>query len=192
MADDLPVLTVADATAWSQWLTEHGAQAAGVWLVLAKKGMTRPTRLTYDQALEEALCHGWVDGQLSRGEAGTYRRKFTPRRPGSSWSQRNVTLVNRLTNEGRMQPAGLAAVDLAKTEGSWDAAYAGQATEVPADLRAALAANPEASSMFARLSGANRYAILYRVTTAKRAETRRRRIEQFVAMLARGETVHHQ
>ena len=193
MADDLPLLTVADAAEWSHWLTEHGGRAGGVWLVLAKKGTTKPTRLTYEHALEEALCHGWVDGQLSRGEAGTFRRKFTPRRPGSSWSQRNVTLVNRLVNEGRMQPAGLAAVDRAKAEGSWDAAYASQANiEVPADLREALEAHPGAAAMFARLSGANRYAILYRVTTAKRAETRRRRIEQFVAMLARGETVHPQ
>jgi uncharacterized protein YdeI (YjbR/CyaY-like superfamily) len=193
MADDLPVLTVADAAAWSQWLTEHVGQTGGVWLVLAKKGTDKPTRLTYGQALEEALCHGWVDGQLSRGEAGTFRRKFTPRRPGSSWSQRNVTLVNRLVKEGRMQPAGLAAVDRAKVDGSWDAAYASQATiEVPADLHAALAANPEAEAMLGRLSGANRYAILYRVATAKRAETRRRRIEQLVAMLARGETIHPQ
>jgi uncharacterized protein YdeI (YjbR/CyaY-like superfamily) len=193
MADDLPVLTIADATAWSEWLTEHVGQAEGVWLVLAKKGTDRPTRLTYGHALEEALCHGWVDGQLSRGEAGTFRRKFTPRRAGSSWSQRNATLVNRLAKEGRMQPAGLAAVDRAKADGSWDAAYASQATiEVPADLRAALAANPEAEAMLGRLSGANRYAILYRVATAKRADTRRRRIEQFVAMLARGDTIHPQ
>jgi uncharacterized protein YdeI (YjbR/CyaY-like superfamily) len=181
MADDLPVLTVADATAWSHWLTEHGGQAGGVWIVLAKKGITKPTRLTYGQALEEALCHGWVDGQLSRGEPATFRRKFTPRRPGSSWSQHNVTLVNRLINEGRMQSAGLAAVDRAQADGSWDAAYASQATmEVPGDLGGALAANSDAAAMFAGLS------------RAKRAETRRRRIEQFVAMLARGETVHPQ
>jgi uncharacterized protein YdeI (YjbR/CyaY-like superfamily) len=193
MADGLPVLTVADSAAWSHWLTEHGRQAEGVWLVLAKKGTTKPTRLTYEQALEEALCHGWVDGQLSAGEAGTFRRKFTPRRPRSSWSQRNVTLVNRLMNAGRMQPAGLAAVDRAKRDGSWDTPYASQAAiEVPADLHEALAESPEAAAMFARLSGANRYAILYRLATARRAETRLRRVEQFVAMLARGETVHPQ
>jgi uncharacterized protein YdeI (YjbR/CyaY-like superfamily) len=193
VSDDFPVLTVADGSAWSHWLAEQGGQAGGVWLVLAKKGITKPTSLTYQQALEEALCYGWVDGQLSGGDLGTFRRKFTPRRPGSSWSQRNVALVNRLIDEGRMQPAGLAAVDHAKANGGWDAAYASQATiEVPADLRAALASNREAAAMFARLSGANRYAILYRVATAKRAETRRRRIDQLVAMLARGETIHPQ
>ena len=193
MADDLPVLTVADAEAWSDWLARHGGSAPGVWLVLAKKGAKAPTSLTYDQALEEALCHGWVDGQLARGDEATFRRRFTPRRPGSAWSQRNVALVDRLADEGRLQAGGRLAVERARADGTWDAAYAGQASvDVPPDLAAALAAEPAAAAMFDRLGAANRYAVLYRVTTAKRAETRQRRVEQLVAMLARGETIHPQ
>ncbi len=193
MADDVAVLTVADADAWSEWLARHGASSAGVWLVLAKKGATAPTSLTYDQALEQALCHGWVDGQLGRGDGATYRRRFTPRRPGSTWSQRNVALVERLADAGRLQPGGRRVVERAKADGTWDAAYAGQASiEVPPDLAAALTAEPAAAAMFDRLGAANRYAVLYRVTTAKRADTRQRRVEQLVAMLARGETIHPQ
>lgn len=191
MAKDVPVLTVADVTTWSQWLTEHERQAEGVWLVLAKKGTVEPTSLTYDEALEEAIRHGWVDGQLAKGEERTYRRRFTPRRPGSSWSKRNVALANRLIKEDRMLPGGMAGIERAKTDGSWDRAYEGQGSiRVPPDLASALAANPAASATFEKLDATNRYAVLYRVTTAKRAETRRRRIQQFVAMLARGETVH--
>jgi uncharacterized protein YdeI (YjbR/CyaY-like superfamily) len=193
MAEDPPMLTVADAAAWSRWLAEHHGQADGVWLVLAKKGTVEPTSLTYDQALEEALCYGWVDGQLGRGDGATFRRRFTPRRSGSAWSKRNVAIVERLTNEGRMGPAGLAAVDRARANGSLDAAYEGQASiAVPADLEDALAVQPSALAMFDILTRSNRYAVLYRVTTAKRPETRARRIEQLVAMLARGETIHPQ
>ncbi len=193
MSDDLPILTVADVDAWAEWLARHGASAAGVWLVLAKKGTTAPTSLTYDQALEQALCHGWVDGQLARGDEATFRRRFTPRRPGSAWSQRNVALVTRLDGAGRLQAGGRQAVERARADGTWDAAYAGQATmEVPPDLVAALAADPSAAAMFDRLVAANRYAVLYRVTTAKRASTRQRRVEELVAMLARGETIHPQ
>jgi uncharacterized protein YdeI (YjbR/CyaY-like superfamily) len=193
MTDDLPVLAIPDADAWSEWLTRHGASAAGVWLVLAKKGATAPTTLTYEQALEHALCHGWVDGQLASGDEATFRRRFTPRRPGSVWSQRNVALVERLADAGRLQLGGRQAVARAKADGTWDAAYAGQACiEVPPDLEAALAAEPAAAAMFDRLSAANRYAVLYRVTTAKRTATRQRRLEQLVAMLARGETIHPQ
>ncbi len=187
--DDLPVLTVADVGAWFEWLARHGASAAGVWLVLAKKGVTAPTSLTYEQA----LCHGWVDGQLARGDEATFRRRFTPRRPGSAWSQRNVAIVQRLADAGLLQPGGRLAVERARADGTWDAAYAGQASiDVPPDLVAALTAEPAAAAMFARLGAANRYAVLYRVTTAKRAATRQRRAEQLVAMLARGETIHPQ
>jgi uncharacterized protein YdeI (YjbR/CyaY-like superfamily) len=193
LAEDVPVLTVADVVAWSGWLADHVDQTSGVWLVLAKKGTTEPTRLTYDGALEEALCHGWVDGQLARGNDGTFRRRFTPRRPGSAWSKRNVALAERLTGEGRMRPSGIASVASAKADGRWDTAYAGQATiAVPRDLASALAANPLAQAMFDQLSRANRYAVLYRVTTAKHGETRIRRIEQLVAMLAHGDTIHPQ
>jgi uncharacterized protein YdeI (YjbR/CyaY-like superfamily) len=164
-----------------------------VWLVLAKKQVTEPTRLTYDEALDEAICHGWIDGQVGRRDERTYRQRFTPRRPRSSWSKRNVDLVERLQGEDRMHQAGLEAVAQAKANGRWDVAYAGQATiEVPADLSAALDAEPHAKAMFERLSSQNRYAVLYRIHEAKRSDTRARRIERFVAMLARGETIHPQ
>jgi uncharacterized protein YdeI (YjbR/CyaY-like superfamily) len=190
---ETPVLTVADATAWSEWLRNQGRQAEGVWLVLAKKGTTDPTTLSYEEALEEAICHGWVDGQLAKGDERTFRRRFTPRRSGGAWSKRNVAIATRLIEDGRMRRTGLVAVEQAKADGRWDRAYAGQATmEVPSDLAAALKATPPAKARFERLSSANRYSVLYRVTTAKRAETRQRRIQQFVAMLARGETIHPQ
>jgi len=186
-----PELVVADLAAWRCWLADHATASDGVWLVLAKKGTTHPTSLTYDEAVEEALCHGWVDGQLAGGHEGTFRRRFTPRRARSTWSKRNVAIVERLVAEGRMRPAGLAAVQRAKAEGTWDAAYAGAATiEVPDDFQAALAANRAASEMFARLDGANRYAVLYRITTARSPDTRARRIEELVDMLAQGKTIH--
>jgi uncharacterized protein YdeI (YjbR/CyaY-like superfamily) len=193
VATDSPVLTVPDAGAWHGWLTEHHGDPGGVWLVLAKRGTTEPTSLTYDQALEEALCFGWVDGQLGAGDEATFRRRFTPRRPGSSWSKRNVALAELLASQGRMRPAGLAAVERAKADGTWGSAYSGQgAIEVPGDLAAALAAHPAAQETFDNLSRANRYAVLYRIETAKRVETRNQRIERLVGMLARGETLHPQ
>jgi uncharacterized protein YdeI (YjbR/CyaY-like superfamily) len=195
--EELPELLVSDAESWRRWLSQAGGggddDGRGVWLVLAKKGVTEPTALSYDQALEEALCHGWIDGQVGRRDERTYRQRFTPRRPRSRWSERNVGLVGRLTEEGRMRPGGLEAVRSAQEDGRWEAAYAAQSQiEVPEDLAAALEAQPRAKAMFAILTSQNRYAVLYRVHDAKRADTRARRIEQFVAMLARGETVHPQ
>jgi uncharacterized protein YdeI (YjbR/CyaY-like superfamily) len=193
MRDELPELLVANRALWRSWLAAHHAQDQGVWLVLAKKQVVEPTRLTYDEALEEALCHGWIDGQVGRRDERTYRQRFTPRRARSSWSKRNVSRVERLQAEGLMHPAGLQAVARAKDDGRWDAAYAGQATiETPADLSAALDAEPDAKAMFARLTSQNRYAVLYRIQEAKRSDTRARRIERFVAMLAQGETIHPQ
>jgi len=193
MAHDLPVLSVPDVAAWARWLEDHGEQSDGVWLVLAKRGTSRPTNLLYDDALAEAICHGWVDGQLASGDEKTYLRKFTPRRQRSRWSRRNVAIATKLIDEGRMRSSGLAAISSAQADGSWGAAYASQANlEVPPDLASALAADPEAQAMFSRLSAANRYSILYRIAGAKRDDTRQRRIEQFVAMLARGETIHPQ
>ncbi|HEX4519020.1 MAG TPA: YdeI/OmpD-associated family protein [Gaiellaceae bacterium] len=190
---DLPELIVADAAGWRAWLTENHARPTGVFLVLARKGVIEPTKLTYDEALDEALCHGWIDGQLQKRDDMTYRRRFTPRRPGSAWSRRNVELVERLSREGRMHPVGLEEVERAKADGRWQTAYRGQAKiEVPHDLAQALANEPEASAMFENLSAQNRYAILYRVETAKKQETRAKRIEQFVEMLARGETIYPQ
>ena len=193
MADELPELVVRDAAAWRTWLAGHHADPVGVWLVLAKKGTEKPTSLTYDQALEEALCHGWIDGQAGRRDDATYRQRFTPRSRRSAWSKRNTGIAERLIAEDRMRPAGHAEVQRAKADGRWEAAYAGPASmEVPADLAEALAAEPKAQAMFDGLNSQNRYAILYRIVTAKRADTRARKIEQFVAMLSRGETVHPQ
>jgi len=193
MAVEQPELVVADAAAWKAWLAEHHQEQLGVWLMLAKKGTTEPTSLTYAEALQEALCQGWIDGQARRGDDATYFQRFTPRRARSPWSKRNVAFVSDLEASGRMQPAGRAEVERAKADGRWDAAYGGQATiEVPDDLAAALAASPRAAANFELLTKTNRYAILYRVQDAKRPDTRARRIEQFVAMLERGETVHPQ
>ncbi len=193
MAVDLPELTVPDATAWRDWLGAHHPGSAGVWLTLAKKGVADPTSLTYAEALDEALCHGWIDGQVGRRDEVTFRQRFTPRRPRGAWSRRNVGHVERLTTEGRMLPAGLAEVERARDDGRLEAAYAGQASiEVPPDLAAALAADPRAAAVFAVLTGQNRYAILYRLTTIRTPAVRARRVGEFVAMLARGETVHPQ
>jgi len=193
VVQELPELVLPDAAAWRTWLREHCDAATGVWLVLAKKGTTEPTRLTYDEALDEALCHGWIDGQVQRRDGTTYLQRFTPRTRRSGWSKRNVGIVQRLVDDGRMHPRGLAEVARAQEDGRWAAAYAGPASvEVPADLAAALATQPAAAAVFAKLTSQNRYAVLYRVTSAKRPETRARRIEQYVAMLARGEAPYPQ
>lgn len=194
MAEDaIEDLVMIDAAAWRAWLAAADEGIAAVWLVLAKKGTVKPTSLTYDEALEEALCDGWIDGQVRRRDEATFRQRFTRRRPRSSWSQRNVGIAERLVAEGRMRPGGLAEIERAKADGRWELAYAGPASiEVPDELAQALGRLPAAQATFETLSGQNRYAILYRIATAKRPETRRRRIEQFVAMLARGETVHPQ
>jgi uncharacterized protein YdeI (YjbR/CyaY-like superfamily) len=193
MGNELPQLIVADAAAWRTWLFGHHDDPIGVWLTLAKKDTTEPTSLTYDQALDESLCVGWIDGQSRRRDESTYERRFTPRRARSAWSRRNVGIVERLTAEGRMQAAGLAEVTRAKADGRWEAAYAGQASiEVPADLAAALAAEPTAKAMFDILTSQNRYAVLYRIDAAKRDDTRARRVEQYVVMLAAGETIYPQ
>lgn len=193
MAADPPQLIVRDAAAWRTWLAENVDEQAGVWLVLAKKGTMDPTSLSYAAALEEALCHGWIDGQARRRDEGTYVQRFTPRRRRSMWSQRNVGIVERLTAEGRMHPQGLSEVARAKADGRWEVAYAGPATaEIPADLTEALAARPEAQAMFENLTSQNRFAVLHRLGAAKRQETRARRIEQYVDMLARGETFYPQ
>lgn len=193
MAAPLSELLLADADAWRRWLRAHHDDEAGVELVLAKKGTTEPTELTYDQALDEALCHGWIDGQVRRRDERTYRQRFTPRRARSQWSERNVGHVERLLAEGRMQSAGVAAVQRAKEDGRWEAAYPGQkAITVPDDLARGLAAEPKAQANFELLSSQNRYAVLFRIHSAKHSDTRTRRIEDFVTMLARGETVHPQ
>ncbi|MFC5379350.1 YdeI/OmpD-associated family protein [Aquipuribacter nitratireducens] len=187
MAEQAEDLVVADVEAWRAWLADNVDLQPGVWLVLAKKGTTSPTSLTYQQALEEALCQGWIDGQTRRFDDATYRQRFTPRRKRSLWSQRNVGIVARLVEEGRMQPNGLAEVARAKADGRWDAAYAGPATiEMPDDLAAALAAEPAAQRFYDSLGKQGRFAVMARVTTALTPETRARRIERLVAGLAAG------
>lgn len=181
-----------DAIAWRAWLADNHASSPGVWLVLTKKD-GQVTELNYAAALDEALCFGWIDGQVARRDEATLRQRFTPRRPKSAWSRRNVEHIARLSAEGRLTPAGQAAVDAAKADGRWEAAYAGAAAgEIPPDLATALAGSPQARAMWDVLTSQNRYAITYRVGQAKRPETRARRIAEFVAMLERGETVHPQ
>ena len=190
---DFPELLVADVAEWRTWLSSNQSKSQGVWLVLAKKGTTHPTTLSYDEALDEAICFGWIDGQLGRRDSATFRRRFTPRNARSPWSRRNVAIAERLSASGRMHRSGEDEVRRAKADGRWSTAYAGQAgAEVPEDLAHALAANPRAQAMFLKLTSANRYAILYRIEGAKKIETRARRIEKFIEMLARGETIHPQ
>ncbi len=192
MADELPVLLLPDADAWRAWLAEHHTQTTGVWLVTHKKGGT-VTELTYDQAVDEALCFGWIDGQRRSRDEQSSLLRMTPRRPRSVWSAVNVERIARLEREGRMRDAGRAQVAVAQADGRWDAAYHGPARiEVPDDLAAALDAVPAARAWFDALTSANRFAVLLRVTQAKRPETRARRIEAFVADLAEGRTVYPQ
>jgi uncharacterized protein YdeI (YjbR/CyaY-like superfamily) len=190
--DSLPELLVADADAWRSWLAEHHATSPGVWLVLHKKG-GHVTSLTYAEALDEALCYGWIDGQAAGRDEESRLQRMTRRGPRSMWSARNVGHVGRLEQEGRMQPAGRAAVEAAKADGRWERAYAGPAdAQVPADLAEAIAADPRAQAMFDVLTSTNRFALIHRVNSVKRAETRSRKIAGFVEMLARHETPHPQ
>ena len=194
--DDLPVLGFADAAAWESWLAGQHATAPGVWLKIAKKKpgpAPAAAGVSYPDALAVALCYGWIDGQKAGLDDDHWLQRFTPRQPGSRWSKINTEKAAELIEAGRMQPAGLREVERARADGRWDAAYAGQRTmAVPPDLERALAGNEAAHAFFATLSGANRYAILYRIADAKRPQTRARRIEKYVAMLAAHETIHPQ
>lgn len=192
MADDLPELLVPDAAGWRAWLEQHHDSAPGVWLVLHKKGGD-VTSLVYEDAVCEALCFGWIDGQARRRDEGSSLQRMTPRGPRSRWSARNVERVGRLERAGLMHEAGLAAVRAAQADGRWEAAYAGPATaEVPADLADAIAADPAAQAMFEVLTSTNRFALIHRLGAVKRPETRARKIREFVEMLARQETPHPQ
>lgn len=178
-------LTVPDVAAWRAWLDAHEADSDGVWLVLAKKGVTDPTSLTYAEALDEALCSGWIDGQRRGGDATTFRQRFVPRRARSLWSQRNVEHVARLVAEGRMRERGQAEVDRARADGRWERAYAGQASaEVPADLLAALDAVPGARARFDALGRQQRYAVLHPLMTAPGDAVRAARLERAVRALS--------
>lgn len=187
--DGLPILAFATPAKARAWLDRHPGDP-GVWVKIAKKGSGHRS-VTYAEFLDEALCVGWIDGQKRSYDDEWFLQRFTPRTKRSPWSQTNREHIARLTAEGRMGPAGTAAVEAARADGRWDAAYAGARTiEVPADLAAALDAEPVAKEFFATLGGANRYAVLYRIGSVKKPETRARKIEQYVAMLARGETLH--
>lgn len=191
MTQEPEPFVVADVHAWRAWLDVHEDEPDGVWLVLAKKGTTTPTSLTYDQALDEALCSGWIDGQKRTYDATTYLQRFTQRRRRSIWSLRNVGHIARLETEGRMRARGRAEVLAAQADGRWDRAYSGSATiQVPDDLRAALDASPTAAAVFAGLDSTNRYAVLHRIATAPNDATRARRLDKLVTMLAAGDVPH--
>ena len=189
---DLEELVVPDAAALRAWLLANHATSPGVWLALTRKGGT-VTTLTWQQTVDEALCVGWIDGQARKRDDETSSIRLTPRTARSNWSQRNVGHVARLEAEGRMLPAGLAAVAAAKADGRWAAAYAPPSeAEIPDDLAAAVAADPAAQAMLDVLTKANRFALIHRLNAVKRAETRTRKITEFVAMLARHETIYPQ
>ena len=178
--------------AWEAWLAENHEDSAGVWLKIAKKGAGAET-VSYPEAVEIALCFGWIDGQKGALDETYWVQRFTPRKPRSRWSKINREKADELIAAGRMRPAGLREVDKAKSDGRWDAAYHGQRTmTVPPDLELALASNDAARAFFGTLNSANRYAILYRIQDAKRPETRARRIDTYVTMLAEHKTIHPQ
>jgi len=191
MPDTEPVtMTFATATAFRRWLTRHHASHPGLWVQIAKKASGIPS-VTYAEALDEALCLGWIDGQKKSCDETSFLQKFTPRGRRSIWSKINVGHVARLEKEGRMKPAGLAAVAAAKADGRWDAAYSGSRTaEMPEEFLAALAKEPRAQAFFDTLNKTQRYPFFFRITTAKKSQTRTRRIAEFVEMLKRGEKLH--
>jgi uncharacterized protein YdeI (YjbR/CyaY-like superfamily) len=190
MADDLPILLFASKRKFEAWLEENHAGAEGIWLKIAKKE-SGVESIDYAEALELALCFGWIDSQKRGFDEFFFLQRFTPRRPRGKWSQINRTKAEELIAAGAMRPAGLAEVEAAKADGRWEAAYAGQRTAtVPDDLRQELDRNEAAREFFATLDGANRYAILYRLQEAKKPETRQKRLRKFIAMLERGEKIH--
>ena len=190
MAEELEIRLFAGPDALEEWLEVNGAESPGLWLKIAKKGAPEPS-VTYAEALELALCFGWIDSQKRGFDETHFLQRFTPRRPRGRWSKLNRENAEVLIEKGRVRPAGLAEIEAAMADGRWEAAYEGQRTaEVPADLQRELDANPAAAEFFASLDGANRYAIIYRLDDAKKQETRERRLKKFLAMLERGEKIH--
>lgn len=187
---ELPVLFFESQPGWEAWLAENHAVSPGLWLKIAKKDSDLVS-LDYAQALESALCYGWIDGQKGALDERYWLQKFTPRKPKSGWSKINREKAESLIAAGRMQPAGLRQIELAKMDGRWEAAYQSQSRiEIPPDLQAELDRDPLAAAFFASLDSANRYAILYRLQTAKKLETRQARLSKFVEMLRNGEKIH--
>jgi uncharacterized protein YdeI (YjbR/CyaY-like superfamily) len=190
-ARELPTLQLADRAAWERWLSANHASEAGVWLKLAKKGSGAAEALTYAEALEEAIRYGWIDGQKAAHSDTHWLQRFTPRSPRSRWSQVNRRTAERLTEEGRMAPAGLAQIQAAKQDGRWEDAYESQSqATVPEDLQRALEEHPRANQFFATLKGARRYAFLYRLHHTKRPEARARKIAGYIELLEQGRTLH--
>jgi uncharacterized protein YdeI (YjbR/CyaY-like superfamily) len=186
----LPVLAFAHFAALESWFASQPSDSLGVWIKLAKKAAPRAT-LTKAEAIDAALCHGWIDGRLEKYDDMHWLVRFTPRRSGSKWSLRNRKRAIELMEQGRMRSAGLAQIEAATADGRWDKAYApASSAQVPCDLQSALNENPTAAAFFKTLSSRNRYAILYRIGAVKKTETRKRKIREFVAMLERGETIH--
>jgi uncharacterized protein YdeI (YjbR/CyaY-like superfamily) len=187
---DEEALAFDSPAAWEAWLDEHHESSDGIWIKFAKKASGFAS-VTYKEVLPIALAHGWIDGQVKRIDEDWYRQRWTPRRARSVWSKINRAAAEAMIERGEMKPAGLREVERAKADGRWERAYDSPKTaEVPPDLRAALDDDPAAAEFFADLDSINRYAILHRIQNAKKPETRARRIEQFVAMCSRGETVH--
>ena len=187
MIDLADALVLPDAAAWRAWLDENESTSDGVFVALAKKGVVSPTSLRYDEALEEALCSGWIDGPKHGIDDLVFTQRFTPRRQRSLWSERNVGIVAALVADGRMRPRGQAEVDRARADGRWDRAYAGSANaETPEDLLAALGASPAANARYAELNRQNRYAVIHRVVTAPSATARANRLAKLVALLETG------
>lgn len=187
---DLPVVAFENQKAWAIWLAKNHTASPGLWLQLAKKASGIPS-ISYAEALEAALCYGWIDGQKNSYDEKSWLQKFTLRGARSVWSKINRDKAERLIKDGQMKPAGLKAVEVAKQNGQWDAAYDGQSkATVPDDLQAALNKSAQAKAFFATLNSRNRYAILFQIHTAKKAETRARRIQQFVVMLEKKELLY--
>jgi uncharacterized protein YdeI (YjbR/CyaY-like superfamily) len=186
----LPIVAFRSRESFEAWLDQQPSDAAGAWLKFARKSAREPG-LTKAEAVDAALCYGWIDGQLDKYDDQYWLVRFTPRRGRSKWSQVNKMRATQLLAEGRMRKSGVAQIEAAKTDGRWDAAYApASSAKVPADFQAALDANPQAANFFATLKGASRYAILYRIGSVKRPQTRARKIAEYVAMLSRGEAIH--
>jgi uncharacterized protein YdeI (YjbR/CyaY-like superfamily) len=186
----LPIMAFPSREAWAAWLDEHHTDSTGVWLTLLKKGAGE-AGVSYGDAVEVALCYGWIDGQAGKHNDRFWLQRFTPRRARSIWSRVNRDRALALIARGEMQPAGLREVERAQADGRWEAAYEPPSTmTVPDDLQTALASNPTAAEAFAALNSTNRYSILHRIQAAKRPETRARRIETFVAMLAEGKKLY--
>ncbi|MEZ4521475.1 MAG: YdeI/OmpD-associated family protein [Thermomicrobiales bacterium] len=187
---ELPVMTFATASAFENWLAENFEEPAGLWVKVAKKA-SGIASVTHPEALDIALCFGWIDGQRRAFDDDYFLQKFTPRRPRSKWSKINRDKVLQLIEDGRMRPSGMAQIEAARADGRWQDAYASQSRmTVPEDLQVRLDEQPDASRFFDSLDSRNRYAILYRIQDAKRAETRVRRIEQFMEMLMNGEKIY--